>query len=319
VTKWSASDIPDQSGRTFLVTGANSGLGLHCAQSLVARGATVLMACRSPERGEAAAAEVAQAGDGRAEPIVLDLADLTSVRQAAQQVRERTGDRLDVLINNAGVMATPLRRTAEGFEWQLATNHLGHAALTWLLMPALRGSPGGAGGHGGPGARVVSVSSLMHQRGGLDLADLNFERRGYKPWSAYSQSKAANLLFAFELDRRARAAGLDLISVAAHPGYSHTQLATNMIRARGSERIAEIFGLLGGLFAQSAQAGALPQLYAATAPGVTGGEFYGPDGFREIRGHPTLVHASKQANDPENATRLWQLTADLTKVEPDPA
>jgi len=309
VTKWSAGDIPDQSGRTFLITGANSGLGLHCAQLLVARGATVLMACRNPERGEAAV-EVAQAGDGRAELVVLDLTDLASVRQAAQQARERTGDRLDVLINNAGVMATPLRRTADGFEWQLAANHLGHAALTWLLMPALRGTPG---------TRVVSVSSLMHERGGLDLDDLNFERRGYHPWAAYSQSKLANLLFAFELDRRARAAGLDLVSVAAHPGYSHTQLTANMVRSRGRERIAGIFGQLGALFAQPAQAGALPQLYAATAPGVTGGAYYGPSGFRELRGHPRLVHASRQANDPENAERLWQLTADLTKVDPDPA
>lgn len=310
MTKWSTGDIPDQSQRTFLITGANSGLGLESARALVARGATVLMACRDPERGEAAAIEVSHAGDGKAELIVLDLTDLTSVHQAAQQARERTGDRLDVLINNAGVMATPLRRTAEGFEWQLAANHLGHAALTWLLMPALRTSPG---------ARVVSVSSMLHERGGLDLDDLNFERRGYKRWAAYSQSKIANLLFAFALDRRARAAGLDLLSVAAHPGYSNTQLTTNMVRARGSERIAEIFGLLGGLFAQSAKAGALPQLYAATASGVNGGEFYGPDGLREMRGHPKLVRASKQANDPEAAARLWRLTADLTKVEPDPA
>lgn len=310
MTKWSASDIPDQSQRTFLITGANSGLGLHSARALVARGARVLMACRSPERGEAAAVEVSRTGDGKAELIVLDLTDLTSVRQAAQQARERTGDRLDGLINNAGVMATPLRRTAEGFEWQLAANHLGHAALTWLLMPALRGSPG---------ARVVGVSSFMHRRGGLDLTDLTFERRPYKPWVAYYQSKLANLLFAFELDRRARAAGLDLLSVAAHPGFSNTQLTPNMVRSRGSERIAEILGPLGGLVAQPAQAGALPQLFAATAPGVTGGEFYGPSGFRELRGHPKLVQASKQANDPETAARLWQLTADLTKIKPDPA
>ncbi len=310
MANWSASDIPDQSERTFLITGANSGLGLHSAQALVARGARVLMACRNPERGEAAAVEVSHAGDGKAELIVLDLTDLTSVRQAAQEARERTGDRLDVLINNAGVMATPPRRTADGFEWQLAANHLGHAALTWLLMPALRNSPR---------ARVVSVSSFLHKRGGLDLADLNFERRAYKPWVAYSQSKIANLLFAFELDRRARAAGLDLLSVAAHPGYSNTQLTTNMIRSRGGERIAELFGLLGGLVAQPAQAGALPQLFAATAPGVTGGEFFGPGGFRELRGHPKLVRASKQANDPGTAARLWQLTADLTKIEPDPA
>jgi NAD(P)-dependent dehydrogenase (short-subunit alcohol dehydrogenase family) len=310
VTKWSASDIPDQSERTFLITGANSGLGLHSARALVARGARVLLACRSPERGEAAVVEVRQAGDGKAELVVLDLTDLTSVRQAAQEVRERTGDRLDVLINNAGVMATPLRRTAEGFEWQLAANHLGHAALTWLLMPALRR---------GLGARVVAVSSFLHHQGGLDLADLNFERRPYGPWVAYRQSKIANLLFAFELDRRSRAAGLDLLGVAAHPGLSDTQLTANMIRSRGSELLAEVFGLLGRLYSQSAQAGAGPQLYAATAPGVAGGEFYGPSGFREMRGHPKLVHASLQASDPANAERLWALTADLTKIEPDPA
>lgn len=310
MAKWSTDDIPDQSGRTVLITGANSGLGLHSARALVARGATVLMACRSPERGEAAAADIRQAGDGKAELVVLDLTDLASVRRAAGEVRERTGDRLDVLMNNAGVMATPLRRTADGFELQFASNHLGHAALTWLLMPALRAVPG---------ARVVTVSSLAHQRGGLDLADLNFERRSYGPWLAYGQSKTANLLFAFELDRRTRAAGLGLISVAAHPGLSDTELTSNMMRARGGELLARTSGFVSGLFSQSARMGALPQLYAATAPDVTGGEYYGPDGFQQMRGHPRRVGASKQATDPGTAARLWQLTADLTKVEPDPA
>lgn len=313
MTKWSAEDIPDQSGRTILVTGANSGLGLESARALVAHGARVLMACRNPERGEAAMVEVAKAGSaagGTAELVVLDLTDLDSVRRAATEVRDRTGDRLDVLLNNAGVMATPLRRTADGFEGQLAANHLGHAALTWLLMPALRNRPG---------ARVVSVSSLLHQRGGLDLADLNYEHRQYSAWGAYSQSKIANLLFAFELDRRARAAGLDLVSAAAHPGLSDTELTANMIRSHGGNLVSGAVGKLGGLFAQPASAGALPQLYAATAPGVAGGDYYGPSGFREMRGEPKRVRASKQASDPGSGARLWILTAELTKVEPDPA
>lgn len=310
MAKWSAADIPDQSGRTILITGANSGLGLESAKALVARGARVVMACRNPERGEAAVIDVSESGDGTAELVVLDLTDLASVRRAAAEVRERTGDRLDVLMNNAGVMATPLQRTAEGFEGQLAANHLGHAALTWLLMPALRNSAN---------ARVVSISSILHQRGGLDLADLNFERREYQPWLAYSQSKVANLLFAFELDRKARAAGLDLVSVAAHPGLSNTELTSNMVRSRGGNLIADAVGMLGGVYAQPASAGALPQLLAATGEGVSGGEFYGPSGFRELRGHPVKVRASKQAADPGSAARLWLLTADLTKVEPDPA
>ena len=310
MAKWSAADIPDQSGRTILITGANSGLGLESAKALVARGARVVMACRNPERGEAAVIDVSESGDGTAELVVLDLTDLASVRRAAAEVRERTGNRLDVLMNNAGVMATPLQRTAEGFEGQLAANHLGHAALTWLLMPALRNSAN---------ARVVSISSILHQRGGLDLADLNFERREYQPWLAYSQSKVANLLFAFELDRKARAAGLDLVSVAAHPGLSNTELTSNMVRSRGGNLIADAVGMLGGVYAQPASAGALPQLLAATGEGVSGGEFYGPSGFRELRGHPVKVRASKQAADPGSAARLWLLTADLTKVEPDPA
>jgi len=312
MAKWTADDIPDQSGRTVLVTGANSGLGLHTSQALVAKGARVLMACRSPERGEAAVLDVNEAAkdDGAAELVTLDLADLASVRAAAAEVRERTGDALDVLVNNAGVMATPQRTTADGFELQLGTNHIGHAALTWLLMPALRS---------GPHARVVTVSSLLHQRGGLDVTDLNFERRGYNGWAAYSQSKIANLLFAFELDRRARAAGLDLLSVAAHPGLSDTELTSNMMLSRGSALLAQVADFFTGLVAQSAEHGALPLLHAATAPDVTGGQFYGPDGFQQMRGHPTLVRASKQANDPGTAARLWQLTAELSGVTPDPA
>ena len=304
MSSWSESDIPDQSGRTVLVTGANSGLGLRSAQVLAERGARVLLACRSPERGEAALAQV----DGNAELVRLDLADLASVRAAAADVRERTGDRLDVLMNNAGVMAVPPGRTVDGFETQLGTNHLGHAALTWLLAPALRA-----------GARVVTVSSLAHQGGGFDLDDLNFDRRDYRAWPAYCQSKLANLLFAFELDRRAS----DLVSVAAHPGLTDTELAANSARQRG--------GPLGGvrtaiakygykLVSQSTRRGALPQLYAATAPEVTGGEFYGPRGPGEYFGAPRVVRPRrKAATNQELAAKLWARTAELTGVEPDPA
>lgn len=308
--KWTDDAIPDQSGRTVVVTGANSGLGAYIAHTLVAKGARVLMACRSPERGAAAVVEAQQVGAGRAELVVVDLAELESVRAAAERIRELTGDQLDVLVNNAGVMATPLRRTADGFELQLAANHIGHAALTWQLMPALRGRPA---------ARVVSVSSILHHRGRIDLADLHFERRRYRAFQAYTQAKLANLLFAFELDRRARAAGMDLVSVAAHPGLAHTQLASNMIRTRGSELFAEVYGVLGRLTSQPAARGALPLLYAATAPDVAGGDYYGPDGFRELRGHPRKVGPSRLARDPDLATEFWQATADMTKVKPDPA
>jgi len=312
MAKWTADDVPDQTGRTVLVTGANSGLGLECARVLVTRGARVLMACRSPERGEAAVQEVNEAAGngGKAELVVLDLADLASVRATAADVRQRTGDALDVLLNNAGVMATPQGTTKDGFELQLGTNHIGHAALSWLLMPALKARPQ---------ARVVTVTSMLHHRGGLDVTDLNFERRGYSAWPAYGQSKIANLLFAFELDRKARAAGLDLISVAAHPGLSDTELVGNMMRARGSELLAEVADFTVGLVSQPAERGALPLLYAATAPDVTGGQFFGPDGFRQTRGHPTLVRASKQASDPGTAARVWELTAELSGVTPDPA
>jgi NAD(P)-dependent dehydrogenase (short-subunit alcohol dehydrogenase family) len=312
VAKWTADDIPDQSGRTVLVTGANSGLGLHTARALVARGARVLMACRSPERGDAAVQETNEeaAGGGTAELVVLDLSDLASVHSAASEVRARTGDALDVLVNNAGVMATPHQTTKDGFELQLGTNHLGHAALTWLLMPALRQRPG---------ARVVTVSSTLHNRGGLDVTDLNFERRRYDAWASYAQSKTANLLFAFELDRRARAAGLDLLSLAAHPGLSDTELMGNMMRSRGAGLISTVVDKAVGLVSQPAQRGALPQLYAATAPGVDGGQFWGPDGFQQLRGNPKPVRASRQASDPGTAARVWELTAELTGVTPDPA
>jgi len=224
MANWSEADIPDQSGRTVLITGANSGLGLRSAKVFAGMGARVLMGCRSPERGRAAVAQVGS----RAELVELDLSDLASVRKAAADVRERTGDKLDVLMNNAGVMGTPYLRTTDGFEYQFGVNHLGHAALTWLLMPAVKDG------------RVVTVASHAAKGIGLNLDDPNFERRRYSAAMGYSQAKLANLIFMVELGRRARAAGLNLVSAGAHPGMTDTSLVGNSLqigRASCRERV----------------------------------------------------------------------------------
>ncbi len=306
---WTAADIPDQAGRTVLVTGANSGLGLQTATVLAGRGATVLLACRDPQRGRAALDRVRiRSGEADAMLVQLDLADLSSVRKAADDVRAITADRLDLLVNNAGVMASPRRRTADGFELQIGTNHLGHAALTWLLAPALA-----------PGARVVTVSSLAHHGGGLDVRDLNFEQRRYNPATAYSASKLANLLFTFELDRRASGAGRDLLAVAAHPGITDTELAPNTARMYSAGPLAHVIRWSYKLVSQGVAKGTLPQLYAATAADVRGGECYGPTSLRQMRGAPGRVAASPAARDESTARVLWERTAELTGVTPDPA
>ncbi|MBC6450858.1 oxidoreductase [Actinokineospora xionganensis] len=306
---WSEADIPDLGGRTVLITGANSGLGLRSAQVLAGKGAHVFVGARSLERGRAAIAAI----DGAAELLEIDLADLSSVRKAAAEVRERTGDRLDVLMNNAGVMGTPKATTADGFELQIGTNHLGHAALTWLLMPALRGVED---------ARVVTLSSIAHRSGRIDVDDLNYERRGYNAASAYAQSKLANLLFAVELNRRLLAAGDTVISVAAHPGMTETDLAVNSarLRVRGplSGVVSKVVSLGNKLITQSLERGALPQLYAATAPDVQGGEYFGPTGPGEIFGAPGRAKPRAAAVNPDLGRTLWQRTADLTGVSPDP-
>ncbi|MGH3814911.1 MAG: oxidoreductase [Pseudonocardiaceae bacterium] len=308
MSPWSAADIPDQTGHTVLVTGANSGLGLQTATAFAERGATVLLACRDAQRGRAALDRVRSVSGGADATLVqLDLADLSSVRKAADEVRSITGDRLDVLVNNAGVMATPARRTVDGFELQIGTNHLGPAALTWLLGPAL-----------GPGARVVTVSSLAHHGGGLDLDDLSFGKRWYNPAAAYSASKLANLLFTFELDRRARHAERDLLAVAAHPGLTDTELASNAARMYRAGPLAHVVRWGYKLVSQGVTGGALPQLYAATAPEVHSGEFYGPTSLGQTRGAPGRVAASSAARDERIARLLWERTAELTGVLPHP-
>ena len=294
MSRWTEADIPDQTGRIVLVTGANSGLGLRTAQVLAGRGAHVIMGCRSVQRGQVARRAV----QGSAEVLELDLADLSSVRAAAEQV-----DQLDVLINNAGIMAVPLGKTVDGFERQFGTNHLGHAALTWLLLPALRQRPG---------ARVVTVASLAHQYGRIDFDDPNWERRAYTLRGSYGQSKLANILFARELERRSP----DVTSIAAHPGVTVTELTNNMADAHRS-LFLRIGGRISHLFSQSVEMGALPQLYAATSPDARGGEYYGPDRFNGYRGHPTVARMTAAARDDLAASRLWDLTIKLTGITPD--
>ena len=296
--RWSAADIPDQTGRTAVVTGANSGLGLETTRELARHGAHVIMAVRNLDKGTAAAEQIrAQIPGARLELRRLDLADLDSVRAFA------AGDfpALDLLINNAGVMMPPLTRTQQGFELQVGANHLGHFALTALLWPHLADAEA---------ARVVTVSSGLHKRGAIDFEDLSYTSRPYSPSGAYAQSKFANVLFALELDRRLRAAGLAAASLLAHPGYA----ATNLQTSGPTGILARLGGLGNVLLAQSAADGALPQLYAATAPEATSGQFIGPSRLGEMRGSPKVVRAIPSAEDPQLAARFWALSETLTST-----
>jgi NAD(P)-dependent dehydrogenase (short-subunit alcohol dehydrogenase family) len=298
---WTADDIPDQSGRRAVVTGANSGLGLQIALQLARHGAAVTLAVRDTAKGEEAAERIREgASDATLDVTRLDLADLASVREFAAG----WSGGLDLLVNNAGVMALPRRTTADGFEMQLGTNHLGHFALTGLLLPALLERPG---------ARVVTMSSGAHQMGRIRFDNLQGERH-YQRWLAYGQSKLANLLFAFELARRAAVADRDLTSVAAHPGYAATNLQSQGARMEGSRLKAFVAEIGNRVFAQSDAQGALPALYAATMPDVTGGEYFGPDGMGGSRGYPTRAQTTKAARDPDLAARLWNVSEELTGV-----
>ena len=296
--KWTAADIPDQSGRLAVVTGANSGLGYFTALELTRHGAEVVVASRSTDKGEAAADEIAkETGGAKPRVLALDLGSLDSVRDFAGRLE---GERIDLLINNAGVMMTPQQSTSDGFELQFGTNHLGHFALTGLLLDAVQRSDSG---------RIVTLSSNEHKSGKLDFDDLQKER-SYSPRDAYQGSKLANAVFAVELDRRLRAAGSSTISVFAHPGYSATNL-----QSTGPTGIAKAaMKVSNRILAQSAERGALPTLYAATAPGVHGGEYFGPDGPGEFRGLPKKVEAIPPAYDEENGRRLWEASEELTGV-----
>ncbi|MGW8365248.1 oxidoreductase [Streptomyces wedmorensis] len=300
--RWTADLIPDQTGRVFVVTGANSGLGLATTRALVGRGAHVVLAVRDEEKGRAAAAGLAADGvePGLLDVRRLDLADLDSVRAFADRMRAEHR-RLDVLVNNAGVMAPPRTLSPQGHELQFAVNHLGHFALTGLLLDLLAA---------GRDPRVVTVSSINHRQGSLRFDDLAGER-GYAPMAFYNQSKFANAVFGRELHRRLTATASPVRGVLAHPGYTATNLQTK--DTSGLARL--VFGRIGNpLLAQRPERGALPQLYAATAPDVTGGDFIGPDGPAELRGTPTRVRLSAPAADPETGRRLWALSEDLTGV-----
>ena len=303
--KWTAADIPDQSARRAIVTGANSGLGLVTARELARRGASVTLAVRNTEKGERAATAIREAEpSAQVRVVALDLADLDSIRAFAE-AREDIG--LDLLVNNAGVMALPRRTTKDGFEMQMGTNHLGHFALTGLLMPALEK---------GDEPRVVTLSSPAHRIGSMNFDDLQGERRYFR-WSAYGQSKLANLLFAYELQRRATAAGLQLKSMASHPGYSATNLQTRGSGGDGGllTKLEDgVMAVSNKLLAQSAEMGALPTLYAATVKDLPGGSYIGPDGVGEQRGHPQLVDSTPASKDQAAARRLWEVSEQLTGV-----
>jgi NAD(P)-dependent dehydrogenase (short-subunit alcohol dehydrogenase family) len=286
-SNWTAADLRDQAGRTFLITGGNSGIGFEAARMLAQAGASVILAVRDVAKGERAAAEIQGAHVRR-----LDLASLDSVHAFAAATTEP----FDVLVNNAGVMAPPFGRTTDGFELQFGVNHLGHFALTNLLLPMI-------------GDRVVTVSSGAHRLGRIDLADLNWERRRYRRWDAYGQSKLANLLFTLALDRRLSAADSPVRALAAHPGYS----ATNLQSHYENPVVDRLLGLGNRLFAQSAEMGALPTVYAATQD-LPGASYVGPGGRSERRGYPTLVGRSAEASDEAMAEALWDESEKLTGV-----
>jgi NAD(P)-dependent dehydrogenase (short-subunit alcohol dehydrogenase family) len=295
MSTWTFDEIPEQSGRIAIVTGANTGIGFETARALALKGAHVTLACRSPEKGQAAMDRILMAST-RAEVALeqLDLSDLRNVEAFAERFTKEH-DRLDLLILNAGVMVPPRSKTAQGFELQFGVNHLGHFALTGALLPLMNLTEG---------SRVVVVSSTAATRGRMHFDDLHFEKRDYAPWQAYGQSKLANQLFTLELQRRLRAAGSSVLATAAHPGWTATDL----------QRSSGLLRFLNHLFAMGPRQGALPTLRAATDPQAAGGDYYGPNGFLQMRGYPKRVDMVKQARNADDAARLWNISEDLTGV-----
>jgi NAD(P)-dependent dehydrogenase (short-subunit alcohol dehydrogenase family) len=296
---WTVADVPAQKGRTAVVTGANTGIGFEAAAVLAQRGATTILACRDTAKAERAVARLSAATPEVAVSVVrLDLASLDSIRAAAEQIRA-SHERLDLLINNAGLMMPPHGRTADGFELQFGTNHLGHFALTGLLLDRMLAVPG---------SRVVTVSSNGHRAGRINFTDLQSERR-YSRIRAYGQSKLANLMFTYELERRLRAAEAATIALAAHPGTASTELTRHL---PGLLQVAQT--VAGGLFTQSATMGALPTLRAATDPAAAGGDYYGPGGWGQMTGYPVRVSSNSRSHDEATQQRLWAESERLTGV-----
>ena len=296
---WTVADVPDQSGRTVVVTGANSGIGFEAAAVLARRGAITVLACRDAAKSEAAAARMTEAAPGASVMVVrVDLASLDSVRAAAAEILARH-ERLDLLINNAGLMWPAYGKTVDGFELQFGTNHLGHFALTGLLLEAMLPVPG---------SRVVTVSSNGHRVGRIDFADLQSEQR-YGRMTAYAQSKLANLMFTYELQRRLAAAGAPTVALAGHPGNAFTDLTRHLPAV-----LQSAYPAVGGLFAQSAAMGALPTLRAASDPAAAGGEYYGPGGLAQVKGYPVRVPPAARSRDESAGRRLWAESERLTGV-----
>lgn len=294
--KWTAENIPNQKGKVAIVTGSSSGIGFETARVLAEKQATVIIAVRNLEKGNKAAEKIlAQNKDADVKIMELDLANLESVEKFAENFKKEFS-RLDLLINNAGVMIPPYSKTADGFELQFGTNHLGHYALTGLLLEVLLKTEG---------ARIVNVSSMAHKSGNINFDDLNWESRSYSAWKAYGDSKIANLYFTFELNRQLKEKKLNLLVTAAHPGYTATELQRNM----------GIFEFLNNIFAQDISMGALPTLRAATEGGLKGGEYFGPGGFMEVWGFPVQVEPNWLAKDTEIAKKLWEVSEELTKVK----
>ncbi len=302
--RWTEQDIPALSGKSVIITGANCGLGLQAARMFAAAGAHVVLACRNAEKALAAMVYIKQRhASASVESMPVDLADLSSVRAFAARFC-RKYDRLHVLLNNAGVMALPHATTRDGFEMQFGTNHLGHFALTGLLLERMLQTPG---------ARVVTVSSMAHRLGEIRFDDPDW-RRGYRKWPAYCQSKLANLLFTLELQRRLAERGSDTIAVACHPGYAATELQLVGPRMARSRLLEGIMALSNRYLAQSARMGALSLLYAATAAGVQGGETIGP-AIADTWGYPARTRVDARARDPQHAARLWELSRELTGID----
>jgi NAD(P)-dependent dehydrogenase (short-subunit alcohol dehydrogenase family) len=298
---WTKANIPDLTGKVIIVTGGNSGLGFESVKAFAEKGAEVILACRSEEKGDAAKNAIGKV-DGKIVIMSLDLMDLSSIKRFADGYKSKY-TRLDVLLNNAGIMTAPYGLTKDSFESQVGTNHLGHFALTGLLSDLIIKTPG---------SRVVNVSSMAHKQGRMDFDNFLYEGgKGYSRIAAYGRSKLANLLFTYELQRRFEANGIDSISVAAHPGVSNTNLARHLEKYWWFKVLYPVFLP----FAQGADKGALPQIRAAVDPHVKGGEYYGPDGFREMKGNPILVQSNKASHSREDARKLWDVSEKLTGVQ----
>ena len=299
---WTTNNIPDLSGKVMIVTGGNSGLGFWSVKAFAENGAEVVLACRSTGKGEKAKSEILnEVPGGKIEVAELDLADLESVRNFASDFQKKH-TRLDVLLNNAGIMTTPYFKTKDGFEGQMGTNHLGHFALTGLLLPVLKKTPK---------SRVVNVSSMAHKQGKMDFSNLLFENgKGYSPMKAYGRSKLANLLFTYELQHYFEANKIAGIAVSAHPGVSRTELFRYLDEKWYFRMVRPIFQIIS----QEGRMGALPEIRASVDPEVKGGEYYGPNGFMELKGYPVKVKSNRRSHNVEDAKKLWEVSEKLAGV-----